>query len=79
VIGCHIYIALRSCWCNIIFLNVHAPTEEKHSDSKESFCEGLEQVFNHFPKYHMKILLEEIFKHTIGNESLQEDSNDGVC
>ena len=39
----------------------------------------LEQVFDHFPKYHMEILLgdfnakagREIFKPTIGNESLQ--------
>jgi hypothetical protein len=22
------YIALRDCWCNIIVLNVHAPSEE---------------------------------------------------
>jgi hypothetical protein len=41
-------------------------------------------VFNHFPKYNMKILLgdfnakfgrEDIFKLTIGNKSLHEDSN----
>jgi hypothetical protein len=42
-------------------------------------------VFDKFPKYHMKILLgdinakvgrEDIFKQTIGNESLHEISND---
>jgi exonuclease III len=27
------YIALRGRWCNIIFLNVHAPSEEKIYDS----------------------------------------------
>jgi len=27
-IGCHIRIALRARWCNIIVLNVHAPSEE---------------------------------------------------
>jgi len=41
--------------------------------------------FSNFPKYHMKILLgdfnakvgrENIFKPTIGNESLHQDSND---
>ena len=26
-------------------------------ESKDSFYEELEQVFDHFPKYHMKILL----------------------
>jgi endonuclease/exonuclease/phosphatase family metal-dependent hydrolase len=55
------------------------------STSKDSFYEELEQVFNHFPKYHMKILLgdfnaklgrEDIFKPTVGKESLHEDSND---
>jgi hypothetical protein len=44
----------------------------------------LEVVFDQFPKYHMKILLrdfdakvgrEDIFKPTIGNESLHETSN----
>jgi hypothetical protein len=47
-------------------------------DSKENFYEQLEQVLDLFPKYHMKILLdfiakfgrENIFKTTIGNESL---------
>jgi hypothetical protein len=48
------------------------------------FFEELEQVFHHIPKYHMKILLgdyntkgrENIFKLTIGNESLHQDSYD---
>jgi hypothetical protein len=52
---------------------------------KDSFYEELECVFDKFPKYHMKILLgdfnakvskEDIFKPTIGNESLDEISND---
>jgi hypothetical protein len=36
---------------------VHAPSEEKSGDGKDSFYEELEQVFDHFPKYHIKILL----------------------
>ena len=51
------YIVLRVFWCNIIVLNVHAPSEEKSDDSKDSFCEESESVFNHFPTYHIKILL----------------------
>jgi hypothetical protein len=39
------YIDLRGRWCNIIVLNVHAPSEEKSDESKESFYEELEQVF----------------------------------
>jgi hypothetical protein len=68
------------------FLNVHAPSEEKSEKSKDSFYEELGQgLFYHFPKYHMKILLvdfnakvgrENIFKPTIGKESLHQDSND---
>ena len=39
------HIVLRGRWCNIIVLNVHAPSEEKSDDSKDSFYEELEQVF----------------------------------
>jgi hypothetical protein len=42
------YIVLRGHWCNIIVLNVHAPSEEKSDDSKDSFYEELEQVFLSF-------------------------------
>ena len=47
------YIVMRCRWCNIIVLNVHAPSEEKSDESKEE----LEQDFYHFPKYQLKILL----------------------
>jgi hypothetical protein len=79
------YIILRGCRCHIIVLNIHAPTEDKTDDVKDSFYEELERVFDKFPKYHMKTLLgyfsakagkEGIFKPTTGNESLHEISND---
>jgi exonuclease III len=63
---------------------MHAPTEDKNDDIKDSFYEELEQVFDQFPRYHMKILLgdfnamverEDIFKLIIGIESLHEASN----
>jgi len=56
----------------------------RKKDSKDSFYEELEQVFDHFLKFHMKILLgdfntkvgtKNIFTPTIGNESLQQDNN----
>jgi hypothetical protein len=50
-------MVLRGRWCNIIVLNVHAQSEDKSDDSKDSFYEELKQVFDHFPRYHMKILL----------------------
>jgi hypothetical protein len=49
-------IVLRGRWCNIVVLNVHALTEEKSNDSKDSFYDELGQMFNDFPKYHMKIM-----------------------
>jgi hypothetical protein len=61
---------------------VHAPSEEKSVDSKKQFNKELEEGFNHFPKYHMKILLvdfnaklgrEDIFKPTIGNGKRNEN------
>jgi len=51
------YIVLRGRWCNIVVVNVHAPSEEKSYEAKDSFYEELEQVFDHFLKHHMKILL----------------------
>jgi hypothetical protein len=30
------YIILRGRWCHIIFLNIHAPTEEKTDNVKDS-------------------------------------------
>ncbi|PNF23951.1 hypothetical protein B7P43_G10044 [Cryptotermes secundus] len=79
------YIILKGRWCDIIVTNVHAPTEDKIDDIKDRFYEELELVFDKFPKCPMKILLgdfnakvgrEDIFKPTIGNESLHEISND---
>jgi hypothetical protein len=66
-------IILRGRWCHINVLNVRLPAEE------------LELVYDKFPKHHIKILLgdfnakvgrEDILVPTIGNESLQEISND---
>jgi len=43
------HIVLRGCWCNIIVLNVHTPSEEKSDDSKDSFDEEVDQVSHHIP------------------------------
>jgi hypothetical protein len=49
------YITLKVRWCDIIVLNVHAPTEDKDDVIKNSFYEQLEQVFGQFPKYISKL------------------------
>jgi exonuclease III len=54
------YITLKGRWCDIIVLNVHAPTEDKDDDIKDSFYEELQQVFDQFPRYDMKILLGDL-------------------
>jgi hypothetical protein len=51
------YLTLQGRWCDIILLNVHAPTEDKVVVIKDSFYEELEELFDQFPRYHMKILL----------------------
>jgi hypothetical protein len=39
------YVILSGRWCNIIVLNVHAPTEYKINDIKDRFYEEPEQMF----------------------------------
>jgi hypothetical protein len=63
------YIILRGGWFHIIVLTVHAPTEDKPDDVKDSFYEELERIFDKFPKYHMKILLGD-FSATVGREDI---------
>jgi hypothetical protein len=69
----------------MIVLNVHAPTEDKIDNTKDSVYVELDHVFNKFPKYHTKMLLgdvngkvgrEDIFKPTTGNNSLHKTSTD---
>jgi len=42
------YIVLRGQWCNIIFLNVHASSEEKSDGSKNIFYEGIREDVRSF-------------------------------
>ena len=57
----------------------------RSGDAKDSVYEKLQQVFNQFPKYHIKTVLrnfsaklgrENIFKLAIWNVSLHRDSSD---
>jgi len=78
------YTVLRGHWCNTIILIVHEANEVKVINQNSLYGE-LQQIFYHFSKYHIKIILgdfnekfwrEDIFKLTIVNESLHQDSND---
>jgi hypothetical protein len=69
----------------MIVLNVLVPTKDKIDGVKYSFYKELECVINQFANHHMQILLrdfnaevgtEEIFKPTIRNGILHENSND---
>ena len=66
------YIVLRGRWCNIIVLNVHVPSEDKGDDLKDSFYEELEQVFDHFPRYHKNPIRR--FNAKVGREYFQTDN-----
>ena len=68
---CKSYVGLRGCWCDIIVINARLSTFSISAD--------------HFLKHHMKIQLgdlnaevvqENIFKLTVGNDSLHQASND---
>jgi hypothetical protein len=55
------------CWFQIIVRNIHAPTEDKIDDLKDSFYEELKRVFDKFLKYNMKMLLGD-FNEKVGEE-----------
>jgi hypothetical protein len=77
------YIVLRGRWCNTTALNMYISSEEKSGYSNDSLYKELGQIL--FIIFHTKILLryfnakwgrQNVFKLTIGNESLHQDSND---
>jgi hypothetical protein len=62
------YIRLKG-QSDIIVLSVKAPTEDKVI--KDSFYEDLEQVFDQFPRYYMKILMGH-FNGKVGWEDISK-------
>jgi hypothetical protein len=69
------YIIFRGCWCSIIFLNLHAPGEDKSGDVKDSFCEEVGHVNDQFPRHCMTILLGDfnakVGRKKFSNQQLQ--------
>ncbi|VVC27358.1 Endonuclease/exonuclease/phosphatase, partial [Cinara cedri] len=69
---------------NLILINGYAPTEDKQQDEKEAFYEDLNTIFESIAKSQLKIILgdfnakigkEEMYRPTIGKESLHTHSN----
>jgi hypothetical protein len=44
------YIIIKIRWCHIVVLNVHATTDDKSNEVKDSSYEELELVFDKFPR-----------------------------
>ena len=42
------YILLKGRWLHIIVVNIHAPSEEKVEEVKDSFYDELEEMFDQF-------------------------------
>jgi hypothetical protein len=77
-------VILRGCWCDIIDLNAHVPTEYTIDDVKSSLCEELERAFDIFHKCYTRNLLRDfsanavqgrLFKPTVGKDVLHEINN----
>ena len=76
-------LRLKAKWFSCTLINVHAPTNEKREEIKEEFYSLLEQNINQIARSDIKIILgdfnakvgkESIYKPTIGNESLHNET-----
>ena len=85
------YLRLKAKWFSYTLVNVHPPINEKTEEIKE-FYNLLEQNINQIANSDIKIILwdfnakvgkEDIYKPTIGNESLHNETTtteyDSVC
>jgi hypothetical protein len=78
-------LRLKAKWFSCTLINVHARTNEKPEETKEDFYNLLEQTISQIPSSDIQIILgdfntkvgkENIYKPTIGNESLHNETND---
>jgi hypothetical protein len=72
----------------VTILNVHAPTETKEDDIKDSFYSEMERVLNAIPTSDVKVIMgdfnaqigrEDCFRSVAGRHSLHDSSNDNGC
>jgi exonuclease III len=76
---------LRAKFFNVTIFCVYAPMEEAEEEEKDEFYTKMEEEINKVQRHDVKMILgdlnakigrEEMYRSTIGKESLHEDSND---
>ncbi|KAL4125993.1 hypothetical protein QTP88_010225 [Uroleucon formosanum] len=77
--------AVQAKWFDIVFINVHAPTEDKSQQEKEDFYTEIELLLEGISNSKIKIVLGDInakigkersFRQTIGTHGLHDMAND---
>jgi len=78
-------LTIEAQWFEISFVNVHAPTEDKSQDEKETSYEQLESKLSSITRNRIQIVLgdlnakvgkETMFRQVTGKHSLYEETND---
>lgn len=76
---------LKGKYQNLSLLNIHAPSEDKNTETKEEFYNMLDTQYESIPKYDLKIVLgdanakigrEAIYWPVIGKYSKHEKTNE---
>jgi len=79
------WLRLKAKWFSCTLINVHVPTNEKTEETKEESYNLLEQTISQIASSDIHIVLgdfnakvgkENVYKPTIGNESLHNETND---
>jgi len=78
-------LRIRGKFSNITVLNIHAPTEDKPADEKETFYGEVEKLLISVPKHDVRMVLgdfnaqvgkERVYHRTVGPDGVHDVSND---